>query len=503
MAESPRTLHFRISSLITGAFALASVLSLALTDIGRAQDRPSPGHDLFGRSGSKVKTRFDSAFQRYNSANQDGFSGTIHDKWALLIGVSRYQDKMIAPMKVARNNVMLMSETLSNGGVGHFPPGHISYLLGANATHSMIHAAFFGSALAHRALPSDLILIYICGRTMQIDKDGDICLCTYDTIASEPQSSAINLKELLSSLRKRTQCPQIVCLIDCEPNSVNSPHKGDPISLSELAKATGVTILSANSLSNSSHPCGVGTFSCFCQFLTEALKSSSGMMPIGNLAGFIQDNVNTEHPSDEAKQEVTFVGAPGNDRAADLQLGAPIHAPWSITKANIGHNVDTLALDRPDLIETGQHKSKLFLKSHSSQNLIAHAPQTDKVAFDVTAPTAKTGNNVISNGASPGDAGEAPADIDLNPYVARAKAAIRAKWQPPKGLENRQVVTTLTIQKDGTISNTAVIGGSGDAGIDQGALRALKAASPLEPLPKGAPASIELRYIFDWNVSSK
>jgi TonB family protein len=85
--------------------------------------------------------------------------------------------------------------------------------------------------------------------------------------------------------------------------------------------------------------------------------------------------------------------------------------------------------------------------------------------------------------------------------MAKMKKDIQAKWKPPKGLEQRRVGVTFSINRDGSIVDGAVVESSGVDAIDKSALEALKDASPIDPLPKGAPRSVEIRYRFDWKVS--
>src|SRR5262249_55860389 len=107
----------------------------------------------------------------------------------------------------------------------------------------------------------------------------------------------------------------------------------------------------------------------------------------------------------------------------------------------------------------------------------------------------------IINGETPPDEDEATSTVNLDAYVANAKGQIKQKWKPPKGLKEHQVVTTFTVLKNGSIVDPVVTESSGDAAVDQSAIDALKAASPLDALPKGAPSSIQIRYVFDWRVS--
>jgi len=62
------------------------------------------------------------------------------------------------------------------------------------------------------------------------------------------------------------------------------------------------------------------------------------------------------------------------------------------------------------------------------------------------------------------------------------------------------VSVTFTIANDGTIVDPTIVESSGREDVDGSALEALRAASPLDHLPPGAPASVQVRYVFDWRV---
>lgn len=113
---------------------------------------------------------------------------------------------------------------------------------------------------------------------------------------------------------------------------------------------------------------------------------------------------------------------------------------------------------------------------------------------------AEASPNII-NGSAHDDSAEAScSEEELLDYVARAKKQISGKWHPVKGFENRDVVVVFTVNQDGTIENEQIVEDSGSQAINKSALEALKAASPLPSLPKGAPDSIQIRYVFSWHI---
>jgi len=120
-------------------------------------------------------------------------------------------------------------------------------------------------------------------------------------------------------------------------------------------------------------------------------------------------------------------------------------------------------------------------------------------------PNALAANNpkiINGNAADDNDNGQC-SQSDLYQYVEKIKKDIRDKWQPVKGFADRHVTVVFTVRQNGVIEDAKIIEGSGSQEVDKSALDALKAASPLSPLPKGAPEFIQIRYVFTWQVTTK
>ncbi len=112
-------------------------------------------------------------------------------------------------------------------------------------------------------------------------------------------------------------------------------------------------------------------------------------------------------------------------------------------------------------------------------------------------------SNII-NGKTPDDLDDSTcSESDLREYVQQAKKVISNKWLPLKGFEDRSAVAMFAVGEKGTIEEARIVESSGSQAVDQSALDALKLASPLPPLPKGAPESIQIRYVFSWHVTHR
>jgi TonB family protein len=92
--------------------------------------------------------------------------------------------------------------------------------------------------------------------------------------------------------------------------------------------------------------------------------------------------------------------------------------------------------------------------------------------------------------------------MDFGPYTADLQRRIKKHWFPPKGFETKRVVVVFKVQSDGTMSNLRLDRSSGVAIADKAALDAVENASPLRPLPEGAPPDVGIQFTFDYNVFS-
>ncbi|HEY9868326.1 MAG TPA: TonB family protein [Candidatus Obscuribacterales bacterium] len=393
----------------------------------------------------------------------------VREKWAVIVGVGKFQDPQIPALRFAEQNATALARSLKDPQLGRFAQDHVIELLGANANKQAVEDAVLGPRLSKKVLPNDLVILYFSTRT-QPGRDGRPLLCSFDTLLSEADGSGIDLAAVLSDLRRRTQSKRILCLLDASP-AAQDPAQPFSSAVEELARSAGVTIFSAAPLSDQSTDKPAAGSSAFLYYLLEGLKTGSGKLPFSVIAQYTGDSVASETGKGPGKAQTPVLAvAPDDSDILSVQLGAAARSPGSPAKVSIGHPVDELALKRPDLAHARAKPPAAISDSSDDQD--------DEDEDE-----------------------EAPAPVDFGSYMTKMKQSIQKLWKPPKGFENRRVVTTFFILRDGTISQPAIAESSGVPAVDQSALEALKAASPLDPLPLGAPKSVQIRYQFDWKVS--
>ncbi|MBC8000106.1 MAG: TonB C-terminal domain-containing protein [Leptolyngbya sp.] len=396
----------------------------------------------------------------------------IRDKWAVVIGVGQYQDPGIKPLKFAFKNVTGLTEVLKNVGVGRFAPDHVYAMANAAAQKSVIEQTLTDEWLCKKALPEDLILLYICTRFVP-SKDGqDVVLLASDTKLAGAADDGIALTPLLTNIKRRLQSKRIVCFLDLSPADEANPQGLD---VERLASATGVTILSATKGTQQSQNSATGPISSYVQYLIEGIKTGMGTLSLATVSSYVIENVEKDAKKIQGKEQTPiFLIAKDSPDIHEVPLGVRLKSSIPEKTIQIGHPVDSLALKRPDLMPGTQAAQKAkALQAAKEQN--------------------EDDDDEANDDSSPGE-------VDFGAYMKDMKRHIQSKWTPPKGMEERRVITVFTIKRNGTILEPSIVESSGIEAVDETAMTALKVASPLPPLPKGAPSSIQIRYQFDWKV---
>ncbi|HEY9776004.1 MAG TPA: TonB C-terminal domain-containing protein [Planktothrix sp.] len=389
------------------------------------------------------------------------------DKWAVLIGVDATSDPAFGSMRTAKSNISGLHTVLHDPEIGRFAPGHIVTLLDAKATTDAIRAAVVEQWLVHKALPSDLIVLYFCGRVLPSVDHSDAVFCSYDISESSPTSSGVPLKRLISELKMRTQSKNIICLLDTSPASDATMQReaasSELTKVQHFAQDCQVAVLSANQMFHDSKQSDASGMSRFCSTLIDGIQSGGGQMSLNAVGDYVMQTVK------DANQTAIYLPSPDNSQLNLTAFGCTTKVAASTPHVKFGHPIDTLALDRPDL-------------------LAAKTPIVDK------SPHAQTQQHQDN------DEQKKNYKPDFQPYMAKLRKDIEAKWAPPKGFEDHRVVAVFSISREGKIYDPEIVESDGIDSVDVAAMEALKGVV-LDPLPPGAPESVRIKFKFDWHMT--
>jgi uncharacterized caspase-like protein len=167
-------------------------------------------------------------------AQSDGSTGAagapvnnraIRDKWALVIGVSKFANPKVPelrfPAKDARDFAGFLTSKMN------FAPDHVLLLTNEMATRKNILDAFGQHWLPQRVLQDDLVLVYISTHGSPADQSEDNYIVAYDTDPEDLYPTGIELQELGPAIRRRTGCDRVVLILDaCHSGAAADAAKG-------------------------------------------------------------------------------------------------------------------------------------------------------------------------------------------------------------------------------------------------------------------------------------
>jgi len=246
------------------------------------------------------------ADQASDSASKAVEDRPIKDKWALVIGVDRFEDPTIPGLQFSAKDARDFADFLITRG--NFQKDHVLLLINEQATDDNIKKALGDDWLPRRVLPDDLVVIYASshGSPKEIDVAQDNFLIAYNTHRDSLFATGLRLGDLANTVKHRTGCDRIVLLLDaCNSGAAEAGGKGlfRPANFKlENEVGEGQIILSSSTADQRSWESKRYKNGVFTRQLMEALQTQG---PLTTLPSAYEDL------KDKVQQEVRF------DRKAD------------------------------------------------------------------------------------------------------------------------------------------------------------------------------------------
>jgi uncharacterized protein YjbI with pentapeptide repeats/uncharacterized caspase-like protein len=241
----------------------------------------------------------------------------IGEHWAIIIGISNYQDFNLNLQFAHRDADDLYNLLIESNG-GPFKEDHVKKLINENATFQNIRKAL-GSFLK-RPAKDDLVLIYFsCHGAPDPDRPDNMYILPYDTDPYNLTDTALHMAEIQLSISRYLHSKKIIIIADtCHSAAIGGDIGRRSVKNSseiinryfeELAKSKEGTALltsaEANEVAFEDKRWGNG-HGVFTHFLLEGLRGKAdgygggkrdGIISIGELFEYVRDKVkeNTEH----------------------------------------------------------------------------------------------------------------------------------------------------------------------------------------------------------------
>lgn len=294
-------------------------------------------------------------------------SKPIGDKWAVVIGISKFADAKVPSLKYSSKDAKDFYEYLTDPALGKFEKDHVKLLLDDQATKVNIMDMLGDSFLPHAANPDDLVVIYLSthGSPAGADIRGVNYVVAYDTRLQRLFATGLEMKQLLRMIKERVHTNRIVLVLDtCYSGAGGEQHKGltrSNVDSQGLAQGIGSMVICSSSPDQRSWESDDLKNSYFTRYFLDSLKESpNGTLDhvFGSMKQKVQQNVLKD------KGEVQTPVLSGAFTGPPLQLGvkpgvtrpAPItFMPGDNGGVSAGKTTDSGSVD---LSQYGEHMRK-------------------------------------------------------------------------------------------------------------------------------------------------
>ncbi len=252
----------------------------------------------------------------------------IEDKWAFVVGVSKFARPGIDLKYSAKDARDLASYLVKEA---NFAPDHVKLLVDEQATKERVLAELGDKWLPRLAHPNDLVLIFISthGSPSQADLEGLNYLVMHNTDPGSLYATGLPLSDLAAAVKHRVHSNRVVLIIDACHSGAADTAKGlgrvGNVDSASLAQGTGQLIICSSqpnqvSWESKRYPNGV-----FTHQLIEALRGQSGKITLSQAFEKLKDSVQTEVLQDRSELQTAVLKSKWSGN--DLIISAPPAKP--------------------------------------------------------------------------------------------------------------------------------------------------------------------------------
>jgi len=271
--------------------------------------------------------------------------GPIEQKWALVVGISRFSDRSIPALNYTTADATSFAAELTDPAIGKFPASQVHVLTDEQATTKNIKEGL--NWIARHAQPNDLVLIYVAthGTPRTADSAGGAnYLITYDTETASGgnvdedaiYATAYPMVELANAVATRMKALRTAVILDtCYSGGslknesaqmmagvANTAPSGQM--LQRMSEGTGRIVMAASRVDEQSLESAELKHGYFTYFLLQAIKDGKGTAPLSQIFGVAAQQVSQrasaqglrQHPvmsrsSEDADFALGVAGRPG------------------------------------------------------------------------------------------------------------------------------------------------------------------------------------------------
>ncbi len=233
-----------------------------------------------------------------HAEDETNFDRPIKDKWAVVIGVSKFSNPNIPQLRYPAKDAQDFANFLV--AKENFARDHVLQLTDDKATKVRILEAFGDGWLPQRVMKDDLVCVYISTHGSPADRAGENFICAYDSDPDHPYATGIRLQDLSKELQVRTGCDRLVLLLDaCHSGAAAITEKKglmrSPTNFNlDAITGSGQLVISSSRSDQSSWESKRYANGVFTGQLIGALQKSGSKTTLDEAFGHLKQGVETE-----------------------------------------------------------------------------------------------------------------------------------------------------------------------------------------------------------------
>ena len=278
-----------------------------------------------------------------NAPSQPGSSaapaaaGPIQQKWALVVGISRFADRAVPQLNYTTADARSFATELTDPSIGRFPADNVHVLTDDQATTKNIKEQL--NWIARHAQPNDLVVIYVAthGSPRSLDVANVNYIVTYDTEIKSVDSpdedalyaTALPMVELANAVATRMKALRTAVILDtcysggAVTNESKMMGKGlanaslSQDTLDRISQGTGRIVIAAARSDEESLESPELRHGYFTYFLLQAIKANNGLTPLAQVFNTVAQQVSDRVAADGKKDGETLGQHPVMSRSSD------------------------------------------------------------------------------------------------------------------------------------------------------------------------------------------
>lgn len=270
------------------------------------------------------------------AAEDSSANKPVRDKWALIVGVSSFQNSSVPQLKYAVKDAQDFRNYLVNEA--HFAPDHVRLLLDEKATQRRVLSELGNKFLARVAQPDDLVVLFFSshGSPSQADLRGKNFVVAYDSDPEDLFTTGIEMDKIIESIQARILSERVLLVLDaCHSGAVHQDGKGigrgANFDAEALAQGSGQMVICSSLPDQQSWESKRYQNGIFTRHLLDGLRNNNGQNPLGRTFQVLKNNVSNEVKEDYGKPQEPVLKSKWNGN--DLVLSASAAAPQAVPVA--------------------------------------------------------------------------------------------------------------------------------------------------------------------------